>query len=212
MIYRNRVNTPSSINTLPYRFATPGTVGNLLTSDGTAWVSGTPAPGTTIGFGTTGLTPSVATGGVVAVAGTLVVANGGTGVTTSTGTGAGVHQTNPALVTPDLGTPTALVATNATGTATALNAGIGVGQTWQNMGRSAGVTYTNSTSKPIYVLITCISGPVTITGTVDGLGFYSGIGAGSFYNASTIYLIVPVGSTYSTNSFGAGSPSWFELR
>ena len=34
---------------------------------------------TTISFGTTGLTPSTATGGAVTVAGTLVAANGGTG-------------------------------------------------------------------------------------------------------------------------------------
>ena len=39
---------------------------------------------TTIGFGTTGLTPAGATGGVVTVAGTLVVSNGGTGATTLT--------------------------------------------------------------------------------------------------------------------------------
>ena len=58
---------------------------------------------TTIGFGTTGLTPSGATSGVVTVAGTLAVANGGTGVTTSTGTGAGVHANSPTLVTPVLG-------------------------------------------------------------------------------------------------------------
>ena len=40
---------------------------------------------TTISFGSTGLTPSTATSGVVTVAGTLAVANGGTGVTASTG-------------------------------------------------------------------------------------------------------------------------------
>ena len=39
----------------------------------------------TISFGSTGLTPSSATGGAITVAGTLVVGNGGTGVTTLTG-------------------------------------------------------------------------------------------------------------------------------
>ena len=38
---------------------------------------------TSIDFGTTGLTPAVATGGVVAVAGTLAVGSGGTGITTA---------------------------------------------------------------------------------------------------------------------------------
>jgi len=42
---------------------------------------------TTISFGTTGLTPSTATGGAVTVAGTLVVGNGGTGITSGTSGG-----------------------------------------------------------------------------------------------------------------------------
>ena len=65
--------------------------------------------------GTTGLTPSSATTGAVVLAGTLNVANGGTGVTTSTGSGNTVLSTSPTLVTPALGTPSALVLTNATG-------------------------------------------------------------------------------------------------
>lgn len=68
-----------------------------------------------ISFGTTGLTPSTASTGIVTVAGTLAVANGGTGVVTSTGTGSVVLSTSPTLVTPALGTPSALVLTSATG-------------------------------------------------------------------------------------------------
>ena len=49
---------------------------------------------TTIGFGTTGLTPATATSGVVTVAGTLAVANGGTGATT-----AAAARTNLGFVT-----------------------------------------------------------------------------------------------------------------
>ena len=52
----------------------------------------------------------------------LPVANGGTGVTTSTGTTNVVLSNSPVLVTPDLGTPSALVGTNITGTATAFTA------------------------------------------------------------------------------------------
>jgi hypothetical protein len=55
--------------------------------------------------------------------GTLAVANGGTGVTTSTGTGSVVLSNSPTLVTPALGTPSALVGTNITGTAAGLNIG-----------------------------------------------------------------------------------------
>ena len=49
------------------------------------------------------------------VTGTLPAANGGTGVTTSTGSGNVVLSTSPTLVTPALGTPSAIVLTNATG-------------------------------------------------------------------------------------------------
>jgi hypothetical protein len=52
----------------------------------------------------------------------LPVTSGGTGVTTSTGTGNTVLSTSPTLVTPALGTPSALVGTNITGTATAFTA------------------------------------------------------------------------------------------
>jgi len=57
------------------------------------------------------------------VTGTLPVANGGTGVTSSTGSGNVVLSTSPTLVTPALGTPSALVGTNITGTASALSIG-----------------------------------------------------------------------------------------
>jgi len=53
----------------------------------------------------------------------LPVLSGGTGVTTSTGTGSVVLSTSPTLVTPALGTPSALVGTNITGTASGLTAG-----------------------------------------------------------------------------------------
>jgi len=44
----------------------------------------------------------------------LSIAQGGTGTTTATGTGSTVHANSPTLVTPNLGTPSALVLTNAT--------------------------------------------------------------------------------------------------
>lgn len=53
----------------------------------------------------------------------LPVTSGGTGVTTSTGTGNVVLSNSPTLVTPALGTPSALVGTNITGTAAGLTAG-----------------------------------------------------------------------------------------
>lgn len=47
--------------------------------------------------------------------GVLPVINGGTGTTTSTGTGSVVLNTSPTLVTPNLGTPSAVTLTNGTG-------------------------------------------------------------------------------------------------
>jgi hypothetical protein len=63
-----------------------GTNGYVLTSNGTTatWSAATSGV-TTISFGSTGLTPSTATGGAVTVAGTLALANGGTGATTVSG-------------------------------------------------------------------------------------------------------------------------------
>lgn len=64
------------------QFVAPGTNGNVLTSNGTTWVSSAATGGvTTFSAGTTGFTPSSATGGAVTLAGTLGVANGGTGLT-----------------------------------------------------------------------------------------------------------------------------------
>jgi len=56
-----------------------GATGNVLTSDGTNWVSSAPTPGTRFSAGTTGFTPSTLSSGDVTLAGTLVAANGGTG-------------------------------------------------------------------------------------------------------------------------------------
>jgi hypothetical protein len=63
----------------------PGASGNVLVSNGTTWSSAPPSAAagvSSISFGSTGLTPNIATGGVVSVAGTLAIANGGTGNTT----------------------------------------------------------------------------------------------------------------------------------
>ena len=92
------------------------------TADGVTSVGGT---GTVNGITLTGTvtsTGNLTLGGTLSgvslttqVTGTLPVLNGGTGVTTSTGTVNVVLSNSPTLVTPDLGTPSAVVLTNATG-------------------------------------------------------------------------------------------------
>lgn len=122
-----------------------------------------------------------------------------------------------ARVSGDLGTPSALVGTNITGTANALVAGIGVNQTWQNVSasRAIGVTYTNTTGKPISVsLLPIMSVPVLVLLGVDGnaINFQQGQAAGD--NRQSVTAIVPNGSTYNiVTAFGSlSSFTWWELR
>ena len=88
---------------------------------------------------------------------------------------------------------------------------LGVGQTWQNVtsSRVAGTTYTNSTTKPIVVLIslnvtTYYTGVFTLN-NLPGLPFGHSAGQGT---AALISVIIPPGSTYSCNIF----TYWLELR
>ena len=100
---------------------------NLVTSvagrTGAVTLSNTDISG--LGTMSTQSASSVAiTGGTISgLSSALPVASGGTGVTTSTGSGNVVLSTSPTLITPALGTPSALVGTNITGTASGLTAG-----------------------------------------------------------------------------------------
>ena len=147
----------------------------------------------------------------VALTNPLPVASGGSGATTSTGTGANVLATSPTLVTPNLGTPSAVVLTNATGTATNLDAGVGAAQTWQIVtgSRAFGTTYTNSTAKSIMVYIVC-SGSGTNTITVGGVAIGSFQANASAVNSNASF-IVPAGATYVVST-GATLSKWSELR
>ena len=84
------------------------------------------AAGLTSGTVTTNanLTGHITSTGNAAVLGSFSSAQLATALTDETGTGANVFATSPTLVTPALGTPTAVVLTNATGTAANLTAGI----------------------------------------------------------------------------------------
>jgi hypothetical protein len=90
-----------------------------MAADGTVTVVAAPA-GTLTGteLKSTVVTSSLTEVGVIAVGTwegtTVAVDQGGTGVTSKTGSGSVVLSTSPTLVTPALGTPSALVLTNAT--------------------------------------------------------------------------------------------------
>ena len=133
--------------------------------------------------GTTGLTTSggpITTTGTITLAGTLAVANGGTGVTTSTGTTNVVLSNSPTLVTPALGTPSALVGTNITGTAANFNINGTVGATTPAAG-----AFTSLSD----------SGNLTFTGTGNRI-------TGDFSGASTARVMVQSSTVNGVTSFG----------
>jgi Phage tail repeat like len=99
-------------------------LGTLATQSGT--FSGT-SSGTNTGDQTitlTGVVTGSGTGSFATSLGSFTSSQLASALSDETGSGAAVFATSPTLVTPALGTPSALVATNATGTATGLTSGV----------------------------------------------------------------------------------------
>lgn len=94
---------------------------------------------------------------------------------------------------------------------------LGIGQTWQNAtaSRSLGVTYTNSSGRPIYVSIVLQSpsgGSTTTNLLVDG-NVVSANSRAIAGEPDTHVAIIPNGSTYNVPSVGNTTiSSWMELR
>lgn len=156
------------------------------------------------------------------VTGTLPVANGGTGSTTLTanyvllGNGTGALQ----VIAPS--TSGNVLTSNGTTWASSSPGGIGTGQTWTdvNASRSANTTYTNSTGKPIYVLIGGHCQPsqnytITLNGSATVIGNSMG---GSMSGNGYLAAIIPNGNTYAATDNGSGASiggstyGWWELR
>ena len=102
----------------------------------------------------------------------ISVANGGTGTTTSTGTGSVVLSNSPALVTPALGTPSALVGTNITGTGASFTSG----HVTTNANMTGDVTSVGNT---------------TTVAAIDGVSVTGTTGTGMVVFATSPYLITP---------------------
>jgi hypothetical protein len=192
--------------------ATAGASGQALVSAGGA---NTPTWSTLGTMAAQNSTTVAITGGTITGITDLAVADGGTGASTITANsvilGNGASALSGNLVAP--GTSGNVLTSNGTTWTSAAPAdlGIGVGQTWQLLtgSRSGGVTYTNSTGKPIQVNISfaCVNGAGNLT--VNGvLVAASGVTCGN--GNSFVTAIVPNGNTYDAG--GAGIVHWAELR
>lgn len=118
---------------------------------------------------------------------TIAVAYGGTGVTTSTGTGSVVLSNSPALVTPDLGTPSAVNLSNGT----ALPLATGVSGTLPTGNGGTGLT-SFTTNGALYATSTSALTTGTLPITSGGTGSTTATGSGAVVLANTPTLITPV--------------------
>ena len=86
---------------------------------------------------------------------------------------------------------------------------IGVGQTWidETSNRALGTTYTNTTGKPIFIIIYCATG-ATQTYYINGIkvGDVADSGGGEH----TVSFVIPDGDTYMIS--GGALTSLFELK
>lgn len=95
------------------------------------------------------------------------------------------------------------------------NQAVGYGQTWQDVtgSRVISTTYTNTTGKPIQILVLAGGLSTNKTLTIDGisLGAWSSVGSSSQAHSS-VSAVIPNGSTYSVGGTASGIISWTELR
>jgi hypothetical protein len=156
------------------------------------------------------------TGGSITGITDLAVADGGTGASTLTANAVLLGNGTSALQTVAPSTSGNVLTSNGTTWTSATPAGgIGIGQTWQNVSgsRSAGVTYTNSTGKPIQISISAyrVASVGVATATVSGVtvATISTQGTNDVGATTQIAFIVPDGATY---SFSTSFTLWAELR
>jgi hypothetical protein len=100
---------------------------------------------------------------------------------------------------------------------TTTGGGIGYDQSWTDVSgsRTFGVSYTNSTTKPIQILVgastTGAGGGVFIT--VNGVLLPATFAYSPSVGVTSGTVIVPPGATYSASAYGGASyASWYELR
>jgi hypothetical protein len=100
---------------------------------------------------------------------------------------------------------------------TTTGGGIGYDQSWTDVSgsRTFGVSYTNSTTKPIQILVgastTGAGGGVALT--INGVALPGSFAYSPSVTVFSATAIVPVGATYAASAYGGASyASWHELR
>jgi hypothetical protein len=127
-------------------------------------------------------------------------------------------SSSPTLVTPDLGTPSALIGTSITGTSNSFSAGFGVNQTWQIVARSLATNYVNTTGKTIYMKVTSATQnnvTASYTLTVSGVAFILSQASTQSIAQLNNGAPIPPGATYALTNTGTTSLAilqWTELR
>ena len=156
------------------------------------------------------------TGGTISGITSLAVADGGTGRSTLSANAVLIGNDTSGLNTVAPGTSGNVLTSNGAAWSSTTPAVVGVGQTWQSVTRSAGVTYTNSTGKPICFLMAFASGASSndyVTLTIGGVSIpfiYAVLVSGVVFGQNM--AIIPTGATYVYSSTGGYTKSIFELR
>ena len=197
-------NTTGSSGSCTGNSATATSATNATTS---ASCSGNAATATNPQAGGTFITSSNIASQSVSSATNATNATNATTVTTTVSSGAvGTTQSN--------GDNSTKIST----TAYVQNMGLGLSQTWQDVtaSRASGVTYTNSTGKPIQVNVAgiCTNGSAILYLTISGVAISGGQVTNIANQTAQVGAIIPPGATYVLSvSVGTVTPTyWSELR
>lgn len=210
----NHVHAMPTLDALANTTITSNTAGEILRWNGTAWVNATLAEAGIAPVASPALTgtptaPTAAAGtNTTQVATTAFVQAAASAATPSASTSVAGKVELATDAETQAGTDTARAVTPAA----LASASLGIKQTWVGGGRSAGTTYTNTTGRPIFILLAIIDAGVgsstfQVGGALFNLGDMSATG-----ETQVISCIVPPDVTYRLDLGGATLSGWAELR